>query len=102
MSSAGFIYLLNAGEYWKIGKTTNPDARLERLAIQLPFPCEQLGLFGPMSLEGMDSAEKDLHRRFSERRVNGEWFKLTHQDVWSIISVRFPSSNNQVEIPSPS
>lgn len=55
----------------KIGFTDgDPDARLRALQTGNPNPLVLLG-----TSQGDLEDEQDLHRRFSEWRVQGEWFK---------------------------
>jgi hypothetical protein len=77
--SAGFVYLLQSPTgYYKIGLTGDPDNRAKTFGIQLPFEVEFLAL---IPTEDMRVLEQELHRRFAEKRVNGEWFSLDDGDV---------------------
>lgn len=69
----GYVYLLTAGPYTKIGRSESPDNRIETLKIQLPFPVEVAAVF-PCSNHA--AVEKALHTEFSDYRANGEWFQL--------------------------
>ncbi|WP_139168452.1 GIY-YIG nuclease family protein [Fictibacillus solisalsi] len=40
----------------------------------------------------MTQAEKLFHQYFRPKRVHGEWFHLSNEDVQWIISQRYPSS----------
>ena len=76
------VYILHDGQgHYKIGKTTDLENRMKALAIQLPFKCEQVGLFGPMTVERMHKAERELHVHFASKRLNGEWFALDQDDL---------------------
>lgn len=59
----------------KIGISTEPKFREQTLMSQEP---EVAFLF---YREGSKTEENSLHRIFSDKRVRGEWFKLTEQDV---------------------
>jgi hypothetical protein len=74
----GWVYILGSDlGFVKIGKTTGLDRRIARLSIQLPFPTHVLGIiFWP----DVDKLEHDLHEQFADKRVNGEWFRLTPDD----------------------
>lgn len=74
----GFIYILQAGPYFKIGIAQNVDARIKQLATLPPF---DLVLVHTIETEDMYSLESGLHSRFEAKRKNGEWFELDEEDV---------------------
>jgi hypothetical protein len=75
---SGFIYLLSGGGYYKIGLTTDVDRRISEISPKLPFEVE---LIHVIQADDMTKAESYLHERFSDKRVNGEWFRLSSDDV---------------------
>jgi len=77
-TQAGFVYLLKAGPYYKIGVSTNVDKRIEQLATLPPFDIE---LVHTTYDTDMYALEKDLHNLYADKRKNGEWFELTDNDV---------------------
>lgn len=75
----GFVYLIGSPEgYCKIGRTKALHPRLASISLQLPFKVELLH-----SIEVTDcvKAERYLHRRFAQCRLNGEWFLLSVDDI---------------------
>lgn len=72
------VYLMidhNTG-YYKIGRSKNPQKRentlqSEKPTIELLFSSDEL----PIDIE------KLIHNEFSNKRVRGEWFDLTEEDV---------------------
>ena len=70
----GYVYVLSAGPYVKVGRTKNPDNRIKALKIQLPFP---VGVEAVIPCEDHVSAERYLHHFMRRERVNGEWFDLS-------------------------
>ncbi len=74
----GHVYVLGAPDFYKIGRAKNVDDRLKQLAIQLPWKVE---VAHTIPCEDYAAAERELHRRYADRRANGEWFMLTPQDV---------------------
>lgn len=82
----GFVYLLKSGKFYKIGKTNAVGRRERELAIQLPQKAETVP-----SIKTDDPAgiEEYWHRRFDDRRRNGEWFELEPADVAAFRRRRF-------------
>ncbi len=83
-SRPGYVYLVRAGEYHKIGKTSKVHQRMRDFGLQLPFPFE---LLHAIPVADMTDAESLLHKRFAAKRLNGEWFALSTDDVAAICSI---------------
>lgn len=75
----GWVYLLKSplGAF-KIGRTKNPNDRLKTFKTSLPFEVEYLHLIETPDMVGL---EQVLHLRYHNKRVNGEWFNLSPDDV---------------------
>jgi hypothetical protein len=56
----------------KIGSSLEPRARLKELQTAHPFELKVEAV-----LPGGHEEEHDMHRRFSEERLKGEWFTIT-------------------------
>lgn len=74
----GYVYLLKGGGCYKIGKAQNPEKRSETLAIQLPYPVQ---LIHYIPAKDPRVYESELHEQFADKRLNGEWFDLSDEDV---------------------
>lgn len=75
----GYVYILKAHDnLYKIGRARDPQNRLRTFEVKLPFPVEFELL---IQTEDMYALESQLHRQFAAQRVNGEWFKLTPDDI---------------------
>jgi hypothetical protein len=74
----GFVYLLKATRYFKIGRSSTFERRSRELAIQLPERAETVHVIRTDDPIGI---ERYWHRRFESKRKNGEWFELSAQDV---------------------
>jgi hypothetical protein len=75
----GFVYVVrSATGLYKIGKSKDPENRLKALFISSPI---ELELIRKIETDDMHALEYELHLRFSEKRVQGEWFKLDDADL---------------------
>lgn len=76
--ATGAVYLLRHGPHHKIGCSRAPDHRLPELRLMLP---PRNHLVHVIKTDDPFGVESYWHRRFAEKRVRGEWFKLSRQDV---------------------
>jgi len=82
--SAGYVYVLQGGPYYKIGRTNDVDRRISQISPKMPFETK---LIYVLATRDMYTLESELHKRFADRRANGEWFELEPEDVWYIKSL---------------
>lgn len=79
-----YVYLMKAGPYYKIGRSLRPQLR-EKTLMGLDYRVELI-FMSPLT---MREDEKELHNKFREKRVKGEWFDLTNEDVKYIKSFKY-------------
>ena len=82
------IYLMhnNRNNLYKIGISNNPRFREETL--QGEEPEVELVAHWPGSIQD----ERVLHEEFAHRRVRGEWFKLSPEEVTNILTRNIPTT----------
>jgi len=69
----GFVYLLQSGRHYKIGRTNALGRREREPAIQLP---EKAKAVHSIETDDPVGIETYWHKRFEALRKNGEWFEL--------------------------
>ena len=79
-----FIYLMHneRNGYYKIGRANNVEYRERTLQGEDP----QITTIHTIS--STTALEKELHHFFSEKRIRGEWFNLSQEDVDFIKSLK--------------
>jgi len=74
----GYIYLLQSDYGYKIGKSKSPKTRNNIFSVKLPFEVEMIKT---IKVDNYHQVEKDLHKHFEDKHLNGEWFDLTKEEV---------------------
>jgi hypothetical protein len=79
-AAVGYVYLLQHGSKreYKIGKTNNAIRREGEIDIELPHGVEPIHVIKTDDPAGVESY---WHRRFAAKRLKGEWFALSGDEV---------------------
>jgi hypothetical protein len=83
----GWVYLIRSEHgYYKIGITTGYlESRFKSLCTASPF---ELTLVHSFPADDCFQAEEALHALFARKRMRGEWFDLTADDVASLSAIK--------------
>lgn len=81
------VYLLRCGEHYKIGMSDNVSKRVKQIQTNSPHEVKHIHT---IPTDNPSDLEQQLHTRFASKRVRGEWFALSDDDVSFICSLNSP------------
>jgi hypothetical protein len=92
-----FLYVIEGGGLCKIGRTTNPNARLAALQTQFAAPLTFRWIGAPKG--DVIAIEKETHRLLNQYRKAGEWFRCSPDlAVAAIHSVAYKRSQPVLDL----
>lgn len=77
----GYVYFVSDGTYVKIGFTGNIEQRLITLQTGSPNTLTIKKIIPNATIE----TEKQYHEKFKYKRVRGEWFNLSDEEIKDIV-----------------
>jgi hypothetical protein len=74
----GYVYLLSFGEEYKIGSSNNVERRFREIKTQMPYEGKIIHTISTGDPAGIETY---WHLYFKEKRLKGEWFRLSASDI---------------------
>jgi hypothetical protein len=78
------LYVIKSAGYYKIGFASDLKSRLVSLKIGNPTRLRVV-IFIPCTIKIAEKLEVQLHKTFSNKHLQGEWFKLSSADLKHIV-----------------
>lgn len=76
----GYVYLVKLDKHYKIGISKKPSDRLKEFTL-LPYELEEIIV---KEVDNYNNVEEQLHEKYNDFRVRGEWFELSLEQVEEI------------------
>lgn len=75
-----FIYIIKSNYGVKIGVSNNPFNRISQINTSSPFDVELLHILF-IHKDYVYNVEKGFHKHFKDKKISGEWFSLSDDDI---------------------
>jgi hypothetical protein len=100
-----FVYLLIAGGFVKVGRTSDVFNRIRQLQCGCPSKIVPVAAFGELDNTSAGAIEREMHQRMRSARSHGEWFSCDPKEALSLLATigfsfvggRFFTFKNQYE-----
>ena len=79
----GYVYILDAGNAVKIGKSINPKTRIA--SIENEIGKKMLRYFASPDCSNYSDIEKAMHEIFADQCIEGEWFNIEFDEAVNIL-----------------
>lgn len=83
---SGHVYLLKHDKTYKIGRSTDATRRYKEIKVQMPMKTIEIHVIETDDTVGIEAY---WHKRFSSKRLEGEWFALNTNDIKAFKKRRF-------------
>jgi len=84
---SGYIYFVKKDEYVKIGRTSQtPEIRIA--SIKGTHPNSAVEVLHTISSIDIVADEMEFHAIFASKRISGEWFELSDEDIKMIQEIK--------------
>ena len=91
----GYVYLMKMCGYYKIGYSQDPTTRSKEIGVLAPMQPE---IVHTIFTNNMRETEAVFHYQFREKRIRGEWFDLSEDDVRDFCKFRIVNEYNEQAI----
>lgn len=71
----GYVYAIGSNGRVKIGSSTTPEKRLHTISLQSGLSTESSKFTSCLVIDH-PAKEREIHKAFHDRRINGEWFDV--------------------------
>lgn len=85
-SDKTWLYIIRAGDYFKVGVSKDPERRLKDIQPHCPLFCELWFAESYQTGKEARRVESACHRFLKKERQHGEWFILSHETIRGLLS----------------
>jgi hypothetical protein len=77
-TASGHVYLLKHDNAYKIGKSFDVTRHYKEIRVQMPHDTEEIHVIETDDPSGIEAY---WHNRFKDKKLKGEWFNLSPDDI---------------------